>query len=380
MTAARRGPLVPGIALVASLLLPAEGVGQEPTAPCGLCDQAAALIERFGLRESDPVRTQPGWSPPIKVVTYFGPEYAELLRAYLPGTEVVAVQDSTEVPDVIEGADVYIGLCTPGIIERGRDLRYIHMPRAGAESCADIPEVAERGILVTNMQRVQGPQIADHALALLLALTRNLRDFARAQEAGAFRAWSAPVYEMARLEGKTLFVVGLGGVGTEVARRGHGFGMRVTATRNSSREGPDFVDYVGLAHEALELAADADIVINATPLTPDTEGMFDAEFFGAMKESALFINVGRGESVVTEDLVAALGSGTIGGAGLDVVDPEPLPPGHPLWDMPNVVLTPHIAGLSDVNRLLFGGLAAENLRRYARGDGVVNVVDLRRGY
>jgi len=108
--------------------------------------------------------------------------------------------------------------------------------------------------------------------------------------------------------------------------------------------------------------------------------MFDAEFFGAMKENALFVNVGRGESVVTEDLLAALQAGTIGGAGLDVMEPEPLPVGHPLWSMPNVVLTPHIAGLSDINGLLYAGLAAENLRRYARGDGVVNVVNLRRGY
>ena len=156
--------------------------------------------------------------------------------------------------------------------------------------------------------------------------------------------------------------------------------MRVQATRNSRREGPEFVEYVGLAHEVVELAANADVVVNATPLTPATRGMFDAAFFSAMKETAYFVNVGRGESVVTADLVTALEEGTIAGAGLDVTDPEPLPSGHPLWRMPNVILTPHIAGGSD----LLGGrvlaLLVENLRRYTRGDPMLSVVDVARGY
>jgi phosphoglycerate dehydrogenase-like enzyme len=368
------------VGVVAIVVFATGGSSQEVEPPCPLCDEAGRLVERFGLRISDPVRERPDWNRPTKVVTYFGPGFGGLLQTFLPGVEVIAVSDSSEVPDVVQGADVYIGLCTPHIIERGTDLEYIHIPRAGAESCADIPEVAERGILVTNMQRVLGPHIADHAMALLLSLTRNMREFASAQAGAGFPAWSRDAYEMRGLDQKTMLVVGLGGIGTEVAQRAHGFGMRVIATRNSSRNGPDFVDYVGLAHEVIDLATEADVVVNATPLTPDTEDMFDATFFAAMKDGALFINVGRGESVVTEDLVAALQAGAIGGAGLDVMDPEPLPGGHPLWSMPNVVLTPHIAGLSDINLLVFGGLAAENLRRYARGDGVINVVNLGRGY
>src|SRR5690606_35999863 len=137
------------------------------------------------------------------------------------------------------------------------------------------------------------------------------------------------------------------GIGTEVAKRAHGLGMRVLATRNSRREGPDYVEYVGLADEYRTLAERADVVVNATPLTPETRGMFDARFFAAMRDDALFINVGRGESVVTADLTAALQAGTIGGAGLDVTDPEPLPPGHPLWSMQSVIITPHIATSSD---------------------------------
>jgi phosphoglycerate dehydrogenase-like enzyme len=177
-----------------------------------------------------------------------------------------------------------------------------------------------------------------------------------------------------------MLVVGLGGIGTEIARRANALGMRVLATRNSSREGPDFIDYVGLSDEVNALAARADVVVSAVPLTGETTGMFDAAFFRAMKPAAYFINVSRGETAVTDDLVEALRDGRIAGAGLDVTDPEPLPAGHPLWSMPNVILTPHIAVASDVFFQTVLTLAAENVRRYAAGEPMISVVDLARGY
>jgi phosphoglycerate dehydrogenase-like enzyme len=177
-----------------------------------------------------------------------------------------------------------------------------------------------------------------------------------------------------------MLVVGLGGIGTEVASRAHGLNMRVIATRNSRREGPDYVEYVGLADEYVELAKRADVVVNATPLTPDTRGMFDERFFAAIKQGAYFINIGRGESVITDALVGALRRGRLGGAGLDVTDPEPLPPGHPLWSMSNVIITPHVATSSDFRSDRTITLVAENVRRYVRGDKLLSVVDLEQGY
>jgi phosphoglycerate dehydrogenase-like enzyme len=156
--------------------------------------------------------------------------------------------------------------------------------------------------------------------------------------------------------------------------------MHVKGTRNTRRDAPQFVEYVGLANEALELAKSADVVVNAAPLTPATRGMFNAAFFGAMKPTALFINIARGESAVTRDLVQALREGTIAGAGLDVTDPEPLPAGHPLWSLPNVVLTPHSAGASDALDPRLLALVAENLRRYVSGSAMLSIVDLQRGY
>jgi phosphoglycerate dehydrogenase-like enzyme len=156
--------------------------------------------------------------------------------------------------------------------------------------------------------------------------------------------------------------------------------MRVIATRRSSREGPDFVDRVGLGSELLTLAAQAQVVVNALPLTDETRGLFDAEFFRTLPEGAIFITVGRGASTVTADLVAALESGRLYGAGLDVTDPEPLPAESPLWQMPNVIITPHVSASGGDSQRRGAAIAVENLRRYVAGERLLNPVDMAAGY
>ena len=374
--------------LIAPLVFVAAGpaAAQSATPACdSLCTDAAALVQRFDLREgAAPVREREGWERPKKIVVADVP-LADYLRTVVPGVEIIGVaglRNYSAMAEAVAGADVLIGLCTPEIVARGTSLKWIQLLNAGADSCATIPAVAQRGILVTNLQRIQGPHMAEHAIALLLSLARALPVYAAEQNAGAFtRGFRETRGERPiEIEGKTLLVVGLGGIGTEVAKRAHGLGLHVIATRNSRREGPDYVEYVGLADEYRTLAARADVVVNSTPLTPETRGMFDAQFFAAMKDDAFFINIGRGESVVTADLTAALQNGTIGGAGLDVTDPEPLPAGHPFWSMSNVIITPHIATSSDYRSDRTFTLVAENVRRYVRGDAVLSVVDLAAGY
>ena len=358
--------------------------GQAPDCDA-LCAAGTALVARFELREGDaPVRERPGWAVPRKIVVA-DVAIADALRAVAPQVEIVGVaglRNFAGMAEVIADADVLVGLCTPELIARAQKLRWIQLLNAGADSCATIPAVAERGILVTNLQRIQGPHMAEHAIALMLALARSLPVYTAEQRAGAFtRGFRELRGERPfEIEGKTLLVVGLGGIGTEVAKRAHGLGMHVIATRVSSRSGPEYVEYVGLADEYVELARRADVVVNATPLTPATRGMFDERFFATIKPGALFINIGRGESVATDALVAALQSTRIAGAGLDVTDPEPLPPGHALWAMENVIVTPHIATSSDFRNERTLTLVAENLRRYLRGDKLVSVVDLAQGY
>jgi phosphoglycerate dehydrogenase-like enzyme len=235
--------------------------------------------------------------------------------------------------------------------------------------------------VLSNGQAIASPALAEHAIALMMALVRGLDAYHANQLAGA---WQPDIgmerSDFMELEGRTVLVVGLGGIGTQAAKRAHGLGMRVIATRGSRREGPEYVDYVGLADETLELARQADVVINTTPLTEATRGLFDAAFFKAMKPTAYFISVGRGASTVTDDLVAALQAGEIAGAGLDVTDPEPLPAGHPLWTTPRVLISPHTAGRSDRSRERLFLLVRENLRRYVAGEPLLSVVDIERGY
>jgi phosphoglycerate dehydrogenase-like enzyme len=338
-------------------------------------------VAELGLRGS-PTRVdeRPGWRKPRKVVVRTGAERLQWLGEVLDDVELVAVTTEEEAVAAAPGADAIIGFCSAPILEAGPDIRWIQLPYAGAERCVAIPAVRERDILVTNAQRIYGPEIAEHVLAMTLMFSRGLYVYYPEQQAGRWSRGAVPEERLWELGGKTMLVAGLGGIGTETARRAHALGMNVIATRGSRREGPDFVSYVGLADELPELAERADVVVNATPLTPATRGLFDADFFARMKPTAYFINVGRGASVVTDDLVAALRNGAIAGAGLDVTDPEPLPAGHPLWSMPNVIITPHISAGSDVRLGRLWIVMRENLRRYAAGDRMLSVVDVERGY
>ena len=230
------------------------------------------------------------------------------------------------------------------------------------------------------MQRVAGPVMAEHVIAMIMASARGLDFFITERAARRWTDQPPPPTRLISIDGKTVLVVGLGGIGTEVARRASALGMHVDAVRASGREGPSFVRHVGLPDELHKLAANADFIVNTTPLTPETRNLFDAKFFAAAKQGAYFINVGRGQSVVQKDLVAALRSGHLAGAGLDVTDPEPLPPDDPLWTFGNVIITPHVSTVSDLGHAARIAIAAENLRRYVAGEKMLSVVDLGRGY
>jgi phosphoglycerate dehydrogenase-like enzyme len=325
----------------------------------------------------------PGWRRPSKVVVAWqdDPAYRSGLQAAAPGVEIVFAPSEDAAADAVAGAQVLIGSCAEDVLARGPELHWIQVYSAGVDHCVDNPSLAGGGKLLTNGQHIASPALAEHAIALMMALVRGLDRY----HANQLQAqWNVDIGmqrdEFMELAGRTVLIVGLGGIGTETAKRAHGLGMRVIATRGSRREGPDYVDYVGLADETLQLAREADVVINTAPLTGQTRGMFNAEFFEAMKPSAYFVSVGRGASTNTGDLIAALTTGRIAGAGLDVTDPEPLPAGHPLWTTPRVLITPHTAGRSDRSRERLFLLIQENLRRYVAGEPLLSVVDIERGY
>jgi phosphoglycerate dehydrogenase-like enzyme len=346
-----------------------------------LAEEARPVVERLGLREApEPVRERPEWRKPERIVVRADADRIAWLQPAAPGVELVAAPRHDDAVDAMEGADAVIGFCSQEIVDAGMSLRWLQLPYAGAERCIAVHGVREGDLLVTNAQRIYGPEIAEHVMAMLLSFSRGLYRYLPQQARGKWDRGLVPEEALWELDGKTLLVVGLGGIGTEVARLGHAMGMTVIATRGSRRAGPDFVSYVGLADELMELTPRADVIVNAAPLTPSTTGLFDGAFFEAMKPTAYFINVGRGRSVVTEDLVSALRDGRIAGAGLDVTEPEPLPEGHVLWGMPNVIITPHISARSDLRSERLWIVLRENLRRYVAGEPMLSVVDTTRGY
>ncbi|MGI9285617.1 MAG: D-2-hydroxyacid dehydrogenase [Pseudomonadales bacterium] len=347
-----------------------------------------SLIDELGLRESkQAIRKSASWQKPKRVVVFLpggqlaSPSQAmEQLQQVSNGVELVPVAEFSKLPAALQGADVLLGFCTPQVLQAGTQLRWVQSYSAGVDRCVGAAQLQDNNLLLTNMQRVHGPAIAEHVLAMLFSLARDLPRYQQLQSQETWERTQQGTRESIEIRGKTMLIVGLGGIGTEIAKRAHALGMRIIATRNSSREGPEYVDRVGLADELPELIKQADVVVNATPLTPATTGMFDATVFDAMRSDAYFINIGRGASVVTDDLTMALKEGDIAAAALDVTDPEPLPKDNELWGLPNVLITPHISARSDQSIRRVWLLVRENLRRYVRGERMLNVVDIKRGY
>jgi phosphoglycerate dehydrogenase-like enzyme len=370
-------------AWVLVLLVVIAGAASADAGQGAASTETQAMIEGLGLRESAmAVRDMPGWRKPRKVVAWVDrPERLQALQAAAPDVEIVLAESDEQMLREVTDAQVLLGSCAGEVLARGPELHWIQVYSAGVERCVDNPGMQQGNRVLTNGQRIASPALAEHAIALMMALVRGLDVYHANQLEGAWRRnVGLERSDFMELEGRTVLVVGLGGIGTQTARRAHGLGMRVIATRGSRREGPPYVDYVGLADEALELAPQADVVINTAPLTDQTRGMFNAAFFEAMKPTAYFVSVGRGASTVTDDLIAALIDGELAGAGLDVTDPEPLPAGHPLWSTPRVLISPHTAGRSDKGRDRLYLLVAENLRRYVAGEPLLSVVDIQRGY
>ncbi len=301
-------------------------------------------------------------------------ERIEDLKKAVPEVELIVAKNSLEQ---IRDVDAAFGFIDAAHLRAGKKLRWVQQGSAGVEGLVAIPELAERDIVLTNMQRTFAPEIADQAIAYLLAFTRGLTHFIRKPPEDAWRHPPEIVFE--ELQGKTMLVIALGGIGSEIARRAFGFGMRVLATDPKVIERPLFVEELHRPDAFHWLLPRADVVASAVPLTPLSRRMIGAREFGMMKRGTILINVSRGGVIDTGALVAAMDRGPVAAAGLDVTDPEPLPAGHPLWKR-NVIITPHTAGQSLGGQRRAHALFRENLRRFAAGELLLNIVDKKAGY
>jgi phosphoglycerate dehydrogenase-like enzyme len=380
------------VALLATAVIVVSAVAKDAPAPAPADPKAVELVQELGLLESaTALREAKGWKQPKRIVMItqtplggLSGGLKERLQAAAAPVEIVLVGSLDEMVAKVADADAVIGgddvTCNDRVLAAGKKLRWIAVFSAGVEGCLGKPALERPGLVVTNMRAVAGPVMAEHTIALMFALSRSLQVSVGRQATGEGWNRNFAGSQPQALTGKTMLVAGLGGIGTEVARRGHALGMKVIATRNSSRAGPDYVSYVGLSDELPTLVAQADVVVASLPLVPATTNLFDAKMFARMKKTAYFINVGRGGSVATDDLVAALNNGTIAGAGLDVTEPEPLPKDHPLWKAKNLIITPHMSAQSDLGQAARELILREQLRRFASGDKLLSVVDFKKGY
>lgn len=283
---------------------------------------------------------------------------------------------------VLPGAEVLFawGLARR-LADRADALRWLHTPLAGVDRVLS-PELLKSAIRVTSSRGVNSIAVAEHTLGLILAMTRGIADAVRAQTE---RRWAQQdLYgrkpHLVELHGKLLGILGLGDIGRELAVRARALGMTVWGLVRTPRSRPDYVDRLLAAGKEETLLRECDIVVLAVPLTRATRGMIGERQLKRMKHSALLLNIGRGELIQESALVRALREGWLAGAGLDVFATEPLSPTSPLWTLPQVVVTPHVAGSHPEYMARSADLFVQNLKRYVAGEALLNEVDKQAGY
>lgn len=305
-------------------------------------------------------------------------QYGGKMRAVAPGIEFTEIgQDGAFSGPV---ADAEVAVLSTDMFRHGLHmhliralpemtaLKWLHLFFVGVDHPA-FQQVGGRGVTVTNSPGVTAVPIAQYVLATMLRHARRLPAFEAAMQDKAWRR-----ADCEELTGRTVAVIGAGGIGGEVARLCGAFGMRVLGSRRTPGDQPNF-DAIYPPDRLHDLLREADYVVLACPLTSQTRGLLDTEAFSVMKDGAYLVNVARGPIIVDDALIDALQSGKLSGAALDVFEPEPLPADSPFWSMPNVLVTPHASSFSPLTMDRAANLFIENLRCYAADAPMRGVVD-----
>ena len=305
------------------------------------------------------------------------PQQRQTLSAIAPEAEVVYTAAEAVTPDQVSQAEIILGNLPIPLLQYAKRLKWLQLNYAGSDNYA-APGVLPEGVILTNASGSYGLAISECMLAGILQLIKRLDQYQRNQAQHIWRNEG----EVSSIEGSTTLVVGFGDIGSSFAQRMHALGSTVIGIRRNVTDKPDYVSALYQMDALDRLLPLADFVSLSLPNSPQTQKVMGAKQFAEMKDSAILVNVGRGSAVDTDALVSALNGGQIGGAVIDVVDQEPLPAEHPLWDAPHLVLTPHVTGNYNLPETLRRNvsLSLRNQAAYLNGQPMESVVDFKTGY
>lgn len=311
------------------------------------------------------------------VIVQYPAAAIEALRAAVPGVVISCIpRESVKTADLIE-SEIIFGWPPQNALKELTRLKWLHLPSAGANNFTDISMFADPSIILTKSSGTFGVPISEHVLGMMIALSRNFPLHYNAQQKGE---WGRDRPEALELFGSNVLILGLGDIGTEVCKRLSGFGCNITGIRRDPSVLHEFASAVLPVSQLRESLPNADYIVICLPGTAETSKLIGYEEFALMKKRAIIINIGRGTVIDTDALVDALKNHKIGGAGVDVTDPEPLPAGHPLWNAGNVLITPHVSALSPLSADRRLAIFTDLLKRYLSGQKMYNVVDFVSGY
>jgi D-2-hydroxyacid dehydrogenase (NADP+) len=307
----------------------------------------------------------------LLVLGQFAEEYKQALSRKFPELSIHAAYTEEEVGGFIERADIVLtGRISDDLIKKASNLQWVQSMLTGVDAIVTLPSLRKE-VIVTSTRGIHGPQVSEMAFLLMLALNRNFPEVIRNQDKGLWDRWPGKL-----LWNKKIAILGIGIIGEELARKCKAFGMEVFGIDIVKRK-VEWVDHFHGPEDLVKVAAEVDYLTVVAPLTPDTRNMVESKVLSAMRPTAFLVNVGRGGIVDEEALMTVLKSGKIAGAALDVFGKEPLPSDHPFWAMKNVIVTPHMAGTSDIYVEQVLTIFGENLERFHGGErrNLINFID-----
>jgi len=310
----------------------------------------------------------------------FGERHLKRIQEAAPEADILVLKSRKEWTEAVAqrcaSFDIFLGILLDAWIDKLPNLKWAQLASAGVDRVLKSDEVMRGDVVLTNASGVHAIPISEHILSLMFSFARNLPGYARSQIAGKWERQA----QITELEGTTVGLIGVGKIGEKTAEKAKALNMKVLGVRRNPERSSPYVDRMYGPEGLHEVLAQSDWVVVTAAGTPETDGLIDASELAVMKRSAIVINIARGSLIHEKALIQALQEERIAGAGLDVFETEPLPEDSPLWRMPNVIITPHVAGGTPfyIDRLM--DIFVENLKRYQAGEPLINVVDKHLGY